>query len=611
MASPKDTQLLQIKSLRWKARTDLMYLAQIIFGEAFELTEATHRPIINHFQTFPSPDAKQFWENDKYENGKWVYKPVLTLNELAEGNAETPKSLLLDSRGFAKSSINLVCHSVQWIINYPNIAMLIMQANLDKVCAVVKEIKSTFQHNEHFRALFPEHCPGGRVDDWGTQTKFTTEARTDKRRKEPTITGLSLGAGVAGLHFHVMKFSDIVEADNSTTPEQCEKVVAGYDMCKNLLDKPSYWTDVEGTRYDLSDLYGKIIDSEEKSAQEGQKRTYRIFARGCYKKDVSVLGYDTPKYVPIELDCPDLLDARGLPVSNWPEKFTSEMLERERLDKISPDSEIRFAMQRRNDPLGAKDVARTFTPDKFTVMSRSNYLKVPISYRTVTVDTASTQKVRSNYTAITTGAWSHEGKLYIEDIIHGKFLPEEIVFHLFAIHRRYDTHLKPQMYFLEKTMYVDGLMPTINRAQDTGKLYIPDSLREKYGKEWNVGNIRLPITLIPRETTVRKQDRIRMTLQVPYSTGELIFLNDIPCLDYCKQEFFKFPQFHTDDIIDTVADQYAQKEYFGRLVARPSKTQIMQQTIDQFFGVEDAFSPFNQGGYNIPSPFDPMDRTGL
>lgn len=602
------TQLSQIKSLRWRARTDLLFLAQILGYD--QLNPATHGPVIDAFQKFPAPNKAEFWDNDKFENGKWIYKPLRKYEDLSG----TRRLLLLDSRGFAKSTINLICHSTQWILNFPDIAMLLMQANLSKVQAVLKELKSAFQYNETFRALFPEHCPEGKVSDWGKMNEFTTEARRDMKRKEPTVIGLSLGAGTAGLHFHVMKFSDIVEHENSQTPEQIARVVNDFDMCRNLLDRPDYWIDVEGTRYNYADLYGKIMDAQKDLVKEGKKPEWKMFTRGCYKKDIAILDEGlrkAPRYTPDELECPDLLDARGLPISNWPEKFSVEFLEMERTNKISPDSELTFASQRRNNPMDVKDTAQTFDPRKMTLMSRADYQKVPIAYRVVTVDTASTQKIRSNYTAITTGCWSKEGKLYIEDVIHGKFLPEEIVFHLFNCTKRFSSpSQRPQMYFIEKTAYVDGLMPTINRAQDTGKLHIPESLRDKYGREWNVGDIRLPITLIPRETNISKQDRIRFSLQTPYATGDLVFLKDIPCLEYLQQEFFKFPQFHTDDIIDTVADQFQNKEYFGRLRPRypdfNEYLKINKQELEEemIFG-----GSVSDSTHVIPSPYG-TDRWG-
>lgn len=595
-------QLKKVRELRWKCRTDLLFLSQIILGEEYHMEEKTHRPVCNHLQQFPTPNEEEFVENDQYINGKWVYRPIKKMVDLPGAR----RMLLLDSRGFSKSTLNCVAHSIQWVLNYPNVALLIVQANLMKVQTVIKGIKAPFQYNETFRALFPEHCPQGKVDDWGTMDRFTTMARTDKNRREPTILGLSLDAGAAGLHFHVMKFSDIVEQDNSRNLDQSNKVIGSFQMFRNLLDRPDYWIDVEGTRYSYADLYGSIIDANVTRIKNGKPAEWKIFARGCYRKDVSSLDEGLrkePKFTPDELDCPDLLDAKGQPVSNWPEKFSVEFLEAERTDPVTPDSEIIFATQRRNNPLDVKDTAQTFDPRKFTVISRENYRKIPLAYRQVTVDTASTQKVRSNYTAITIGAWSKNGKLYIEDIIHGKFLPEEIVFHLFNCAKRYSSPSeRPQMYFIEKTSYVEGLMPTINRAQDTGKLYIPDSLKEKYGKEWNVGDIRLPITLLPRETTISKQDRIRFSLQSPYSNGDLIFLDDISCLDYARQEFSKFPQFHTDDIIDTIADQFQEKEYFGRLAAR-------KQTFEEFnrlnYNHQDEIDVYGEplGQHLVPTPY--------
>ena len=590
------------RELRWRCRTDLMYLAHLLGYK--DLNEKTHRPVINHLQQVPAPlNTVQAKEHDKFVNGKWEYKPLVPEMHLLPG---TRRMLLLDARGACKSTINCVCHTIQWIINYPDIALLLVQSNLDKIKLVVGEVKSHFQLNETFRALFPEFCPQKKIADWGTQDTFTVDCRK-KFRKEPTVTGLSLGARVAGLHYHVMKFSDIVEEDNSKTPEQIASVAASFTLFHNLLDRPDYWIDVEGTRYHFADLYGKLIMANDERKKRGEEPEWTVFVRGAYLKDT-----ENPKFTPEELDLPDKLDERGKPISYWPERFTVEFLERERTNPASIDAGVIFACQRLNNPLDVKDTRRPFPMDKFTTISRADFLKVPIAYRTVTVDTADTINKRSNYTAITVGAWSQSGKLYVENIIHGKFLPEEIIFHLFNLMRQVRSPSEqPRQIFIEETAFVRGLMASINRTQDTGLLYIPEHLREKYGRSTSTNGIRLPITTIKRETNISKVERIMNTLQPWYVKGDLIFLEDIPHLEYTRHEFNRFPQFHTDDIIDSVADQFQHKDWFGRLTPRPTKLQIHQQTLEEFLGIADPYGPFasESDTHNIPTPFN-HPRTG-
>ncbi len=609
MSTPLE-ELERIKAFRWKARTDLQFLCNHVLDYP-DVNAEVHGPVLKHLQNFPAPKNKEEAdEHDKWEGGKWVYSPLRSVWEIDENNLR--RMLLLDPRGSLKSTINCIAHTIQWIINYPSVTILLMQANLDKATTVLGEIKEHFQRNEVFRSLFPEHCPSNKkVDDWGTQSEFTTEARSPIsaggirpwNQKEGTVIAKSLGAGLAGLHFCVMKFSDIVEQGNSENIDQCEKVTRYFGMCRNLLINPKGWTDVEGTRYHLQDLYGKVIAGEKERKTNGKDPRWRIFARGCYIPDLSNLDYTERRYTPEELEQPDILDARGKPLSFWPKRFTAEELEEERTDPTISDAQFLFNCQRRNLPLDTGS-SRPFIADKFVSIARSDFMKIPIAYRCVTVDTADTQNKRSNYTAITTGAWAKSGKLYVEDIIHGKYQPDEIVFWLFwTAMRETNAALRPSMYFIEETSFVRGMMASINRVQDTGVLYVPDSLREKYGKSRNTGGIRLPITLIKRETAVSKQERILQTLQPWYSSGDLVFLKDIPCINHTLQEFLNFPQATTDDIIDTIADQFLNKDYFGRLAPR-------KQTFEEFQHLNpdrsEELEIFGEhlGTHNIPTPYN-------
>ncbi len=614
MSTP-NAELERIKAFRWKARTDLQFLCNHILDYP-DVNQEVHGPVLKHLQNFPAPkDKKEADEHDQWVDGKWVYKPLKDIWEI-DGN-KIRKMLLLDPRGSLKSTINCIAHTIQWIINYPSITILLMQANLDKATTVLGEIKEHFQRNEVFRSLFPEHCPElKKINEWGTQGEFTTEARCLEsaggikpwNQKEGTVIAKSLGAGLAGLHFCVMKFSDIVEQGNSENDDQCRKVIKYFSMCRNLLIRPNGWIDVEGTRYHLQDLYGSIIDGDKKLKEAGFPPGWRVFARGCYEPNMANLDYADRRYTFEELEQPDKLDSRDKPISFWPERFSSEFLEQERNDPISEDAQFLFNCQRKNLPMDTS-ARRAFPKEKFLYISRADYQKIRISNKQVTVDTADTQNKRSNYTCITTGAWSESGKLYIEDIIHGKYLPDEIVFWLFwTALRETSPARRPTMYFIEETSFVRGMMPAINRVHDTGILYVPESLREKYGRSRETGGIRLPITLIKRETAISKEERILQTLQPWYNSGDLRFLDDIPCVNHVLQEFLNFPQASTDDIIDTIADQFQQKEYFGRLMPRKP---TLQEYLRDHKGFEEELEIFGErlGTHNIPSPFS-TDRWG-
>jgi hypothetical protein len=163
-----DTQLWELRMARWKARTDLGWLCRNILG--FEhVTDLNsypnkledgpdgplHQPIIDILQKFPTPTQDQFYKHDIPSGNTWLYTPILPITKLPD----LRRTLILDPRGFLKTTINVVGHTIQWILNYPDIAIMIIQSNGDKANDFLNKIKKHFQGNEKFRRLFPEHCP--------------------------------------------------------------------------------------------------------------------------------------------------------------------------------------------------------------------------------------------------------------------------------------------------------------------------------------------------------------------------------------------------------------------------------------------------------------------
>jgi hypothetical protein len=51
---------------------------------------------------------------------------------------------------------------IQWILNYPNIRILLSSGTGDQVHGFLKEIKGHFQFNDILRWLYPEYCPNAK-----------------------------------------------------------------------------------------------------------------------------------------------------------------------------------------------------------------------------------------------------------------------------------------------------------------------------------------------------------------------------------------------------------------------------------------------------------------
>lgn len=561
-------QLVAWRRLRYRARTDLLWLCNEILGYK-KVNGPVHGPVISKLQRFPLPDEVEQRKLDRFSGGSWQYEPAIPIYELPGHR----RVLILDPRSWYKTTINCIAHTIQWIVNYPDMAVMIVQSTGDKAQAFLNEIKMHFQSNKMFRELFPEHVPKKRVTDFGTKTEFTTAGRgREVIRREPTVMAGSIDKGSAGFHFDVMKFSDIVEQNNCLTAQQIDKVCRSYGMMENLLVRPDSWIDVEGTRYDFSDLYGRIIEADEKLRKEEEgKSPWEIHVRGCYAKETP--DGAPQRFTPEELMYPDKKDERGQPISLFPEEWPVSELEKKR--KNPALDEFIFASQQKNNPVDLSDTSRVPFPLKqMRTKTREEFKQVRVAYHTVTVDTADTQNDKSKFNAVTVCAWDQYGRGYVHDIRHGKYLPDELIKHVL------DTQLKyrPLKILIEETAYVRGLMPSFNRAIDLGYF-------EKKG-------IPPPnFQFIKRENDVTKQERILNTLQPWYKSGELFFLDDLPCMDQLKHELSRFPSYRYTDIIDTLADQFQERTWYGRMQARPTVQQEIDIAFQRMVGIQSPFSP--------------------
>jgi predicted phage terminase large subunit-like protein len=542
--------LYDLRRARWKARTDLGWLCREILGyadvsdddyQSLTVPKNLHKPLIDILQKFPVPTTEQFEQNDRLVNGEWQYTPIVPIMAL-EGKRRT---LILDSRGHLKTTINSMAHTIQWILNYPEIAILMFMSSDTKAADVLGEIKQHFQYNDRFRRLFPEHCPQKSVGDWGTMQRFTTEARPAwVIRREPTVMTASVEKGAAGYHVDVIKFCDIVD-ENNIQGNGIENVRKKFDISINLLVGPRYWMDVEGTRYHFGDTYGKII--ERQLDLEPEKRDYNIFVRGSYKRDVP----EGEKFTPEELKRPFLLDSEGKRIPWWPERFPLEFLESQ-----EKDDPWLFACQRLNSPNLNVEGATPFPIDASfpKKIRRTDFEQnVRVAYKEICVDLAETDNPRSNYTCITVGTVAQDGRLYVEEIVHGKFLADKAVSLIFSTAMKHYRHLK--CIKVEKSSYYRGLQPSLLRVLDT---------------QYRPKGINFTFEELQRGNRTSKADRIHKMIQPWYKKGDLIFLDDIDpkAWTHLLKEMEQFPASATDDILDTISDFLMDKEYFGREAPR-------------------------------------------
>jgi len=537
---------------RWRARTDLIWLCNEVLSYP-DVSWKVQGPFINKLQKFPTPeDYEQAEKHDRFDGKKWTYRPLTPMYELPGGR----RVLILDPRSFLKTTSNVIAHTIQWILNYPDVTLLVVQATTKKAHDFLREVKGKFQVNPYLRALFPEHCPEEKYAlDWGTQAEFVTEARTrGYAPKEATVMTASIDSGTAGYHFDVMKFSDIVEENNSRTVDQNLSVIRSFYVMENLLVRPDSWMDVEGTTYHYADLYTDLMETETKKVKE--ERTWSIHVRGCYKRRDPETKLEQKDFYPETLDWPYIVDEeKPAPKDEespdfrrqswWPERFPTEVLE---LRRLHPIQSVLFSSQMLNKPKESVHSAFPWDAKKGypRIIPRDVFQRnVRVAYYDVTVDTADTTGPRSDYTAMVAGGWSDSGVLYIVEIVRARLDQDQMINEILRLNRKY----KPEHVKIEKTPYVRGMEPALRRIIDIRREYVP-------------------IELIPRDTQISKEERILRTLSPWYKRKEIVFVDDCGHLDEVQEEMTKFPNNRFDDVLDAMSDLFQGKEWFGRETVR-------------------------------------------
>jgi phage terminase large subunit-like protein len=527
-----DSDIEKIRLARWKARTDL-----------------------------------QFTESDVWDGRTWHYKPVFKHVQDLEGPR---RRMLLAHRGLMKTTINLQAHPIQWIINYPSVALAIFQSNLDKSEDILKSIRHHFRYNDTFRHLFPEHCPGSRIDEWGLKSELTTLARPrSESRREPTVKALSIDKENAGYHFDILKFSDIVEPGTTKTDGAMDNTRREFSLAESLLVSPVYWMDIEGTRYTAKEMYQDIIDRWLEEDRRGLSHSYQIFMQGCYKLEDPVTKKEQTRFTPDTLDWPYLLDARGDEIPWWPKdasgapRFPLDTL-REKQRKDPYDFSCQYLLR----PQAGIDGLEAFPLAELQKVTYENYLRnvrPRIQFYTIGLDTAHTTNARSNYTAFTICAWDNANRPYVVKTIRRKMPPSEIVEVIFKLNEEY----RPRSFVVEETQFVSGLRVQIETELGKKRAYYRQSRIP-----WN-------IDFIKPENDKSKEQRIQNTLQPLYKAKSIRFV--VPELDRSKPSYVEadvdayealltelrdFPLGATDDILDSLADQFQPKSWFGRLAPR-------------------------------------------
>ncbi len=295
-------------------------------------------------------------------------------------------------------------------------------------------------------------------------------------------------------HYDIIILDDLVNKDYINTAEQIEKTIDFYKECLNLLE-PNGELIIIGTRWDDKDLYGYIMDAENKIADN-----FEFFIREAYKGS---------------LDDDDNFTAL------YPEKFTRKHL----LNLYQEQGPYFFSSQYMNNPIPKGDA--DFKQEWFKYYDPTDIKGRNLNKFTM-VDPAISLEKAADSTAIVTVGIDELGFIYILDLQKLKVQPSGIIEKMFDVYRLY----RPLKMGVEDVAFQRSLQYSITEEMKKNDEYLPI----------------LPI----RPNNRTKDQRIR-GLQPLYANGRILHNKDLHNMTAFEDELLRFPRGKHDDMIDAFA----------------------------------------------------------
>lgn len=297
--------------------------------------------------------------------------------------------LFLMFRGSFKSTIVTIAHTIQLMLIWPDIRILIASHKKEGGSQkFLQSIKDHFTRNERFRKLFPEYCPKANANgviEWGTSEAVTLPNRSSTAIfPESTIEIAGATTDVTGRHYNVLKVDDLVTRESVTNEQMLERTEEFNALLKFLFDQPEWGLmDYSGTSYHFADIYQKL-------------RLAKI----------------TKFILPV-------WDAEEKPTI--PERFTHNGIMAIKNDTAM--TSYQFSAQYLLNPIPKED--QKFRPE-YWEKPGFYYDELPDNLKVyVLVDPASTQRKESDFTALMTIGMDSEGDLWLIDIIRDKLTQDE------------------------------------------------------------------------------------------------------------------------------------------------------------------------------------------
>jgi hypothetical protein len=440
--------------LRQKARVDLEYLCRDVLNFK-DVSREVHGAMLDHLQKFEGGKDDVSYLEYRHKG----YTPKVAIEDLVG----TRRRLILISRGCLKSTVATTAHTIQFILNYPNIRILLSTGTGEKGRLFLQDIKKEFQHNVMLRWLFPELCPQGNVAQWGTQEAFTVEGRADyckynklRTVREPTVMTCSIEKQIAGFHFEVIKNDDLIDEMNVRTPEQIATVKKHFGLLLPLLENvQKHWIDLVGTIYHYNDLHYSIVSAQEQNhAPEGK----------CTRAGKCSCVWSTL----VQPACEDYPNGKLL----WPARLSLEALK-----NIEDDPNFGPAVLYPQYLLNPMPTSASLVDSESDIVwiPRSELNKIyPMLDLHITVDLAGMEagiNSDNDYTVMNLHGFDHDGRLYVLEVWRNRTEGyEEVINQMFRMSLKHPRLIDIK---IQKDNFLRVLQPFLIREQTKREHRLP------------------------------------------------------------------------------------------------------------------------------------------
>jgi phage terminase large subunit-like protein len=381
---------------------------------------------------------------------------------------------------------------VQWVINFPEITILILTGVYKLAGDMLGEIKKHFTLEEggdkdaktgkgtltpkmmqdeetgqwspnFFQIMFPEHCISPKD---GSQFEYQTPAANVS--KEPTVRAASIEQALSGMHFGILKLDDVVTNENSLNIDRIQSVNKQISINQAMLD-PFGFFDVIGTWYDEKDYYGEKIKQEEQFAKEKDipHAIQGSVDSGRFNSNVEMKIYLRAAWWPNEAAVKAGKIPAEMTKKDWDLWFdTPKRLNYEFLVKKQKTDPLGFPIKYLNNP---RELHKVKFPRELLMRRTIPHTQIPPQGVIVTtVDTAYSTKSWADYTVIMT-ALIFGGRFHIVNMVRGRFNEYELPKIIAETAHKW----KPKRIAIEDSVGVKWMGRELRREMDRLQISVP------------------------------------------------------------------------------------------------------------------------------------------